>query len=143
MQNRAKTDLIYAELTEKVIGILFEVYNTLGHGHPEKTYQRAIAVALGEANLSFIEQLYVPVIFKGKVVGKNYLDFLIEDKLVLEIKKGDYFVKAHIDQVYQYLVSKNLKLGLLAYFAPKSVHFKRIVNLPDIRISVPIRNPQS
>jgi len=122
-------EFIYEDLSYKIIGILFEVYNTLGHGHPEKTYQRAIAVALLEAGLKFIEQLYAPVVFQGKVVGKNYFDFLIENKVVLEIKKGDYFVKSHIDQVYQYLVSKNLQLGILAYFAPKTVHLKRVVNL--------------
>jgi GxxExxY protein len=131
MENKTKIDhrYIYSELSYKIIGALFEVYNTLGHGHPEKTYQRAVAVALKKAGLKFVEQLYVPVVFGGKVVGKNYFDFLIEDKIVLEIKRGDYFVKAHIEQVYQYLISKNLKLGILAYFAPRTVHIKRVVNL--------------
>ena len=50
---------------------------------------------------------------------------LTDDK----IKKGDYFVKSHIEQVYKYLVSKNLQLGILAYFAPKTVHIKRVINL--------------
>lgn len=61
----------------------------------------------------------------------NFFDFLIEDKIVLELKKGDRFSKTHIDQVNQYLVSKNLKLGILAYFAPNKVHYKRIVNLKN------------
>ncbi|MBL8030554.1 MAG: GxxExxY protein [Candidatus Doudnabacteria bacterium] len=56
---------------------------------------------------------------------------MIEDKIVLELKKGDRFSKTHIDQVNQYLVSKNLKLGILAYFAPNKVHYKRIVNLKN------------
>lgn len=124
-----KKDLIYSDLSGKVIGILLNVYNTLGHGHPEKTYQKALAVAFKNAEIKFVEQLYSPVMFQDKVVGKNYFDFLIEDVLVLEIKRGDYFVKSHIDQVFQYLVSKNLKLGLLAYFAPRKVHIKRVVNL--------------
>jgi len=54
--------------------------------------------------------------------------------VVLEIKRGDYFSKVYIDQVYQYLASNNLQLGLLAYFAPRRVHWKRIVNIhPYIR----------
>ena len=57
------------------------------------------------------------------------IDFIIEDKIVLELKKGNRFVKAHIDQVYEYLVSNNLKLGILSYFAPRNLHYKRIVNL--------------
>jgi GxxExxY protein len=133
--NRAKKNIIYADLSGKVIGILLDVHNQLGHGHPEKTYQRALALAFKKEDLKFIEQLYSPVLYLDKVVGRNYFDFLIEDVLVLEIKKGDYFVKSHIEQVYKYLVSKNLQLGILAYFAPKTVHLKRIVNLtgPYIR----------
>jgi GxxExxY protein len=108
---------------------LFEVYNSLGYGHLEKVYQRAIAMALKAAGIKFVEQLYVSIMFNGKNVGKNYFDFLIEGKIVLEIKKGDYFSKSHIDQVYQYLIGKNLQLGILAYFAPRTVHIKRVVNL--------------
>ena len=129
MQTENKAELIYSEISYKIIGVLFEVYNQLGHGHPESTYQKAVAVGLKKSNFTFSEQLYVPVSFKGEKVGKNFLDFLIDGKIVLEIKRGDYFVKSHIDQVYQYLVSKDLKLGILAYFAPRTVHLKRIVNI--------------
>ncbi len=121
--------LVHQQLSYKIIGVIFDVYNTLGHGHPEMVYQRALEIAFTNANTPYKEQLYSPVIFSGKVVGKNFFDFLINDVVVLEIKKGNYFVRAHIDQVYQYLISKNLELGILAYFAPKTVHIKRIVNL--------------
>jgi len=124
-----KIELIYEDLSRKVIGILFNVYNTLGYGHPEKTYQKALAAAFRQANINFKEQLYSPVYFNGELVGKNYFDFEVEDKMVVEIKKGNHFSKIHIDQVYQYLISKKLKLGLLAYFAPTRVHWKRVVNL--------------
>lgn len=99
-------NLLYADLTGKVIGILFDVYNTLGHGLQEKVYQKAVAVALESAGIKFKEQLYAPMTYLGKRVGSNFFDFLIEDKLVLELKKGDRFVKSHIDQVYQYLEVK-------------------------------------
>ncbi len=130
-KNKARKDIIYADLSGQIIGVLLDVYNQLGHGYPEKTYQKAVALAFTKAGLKHIEQLYVPVIFDGKVVGKNYFDFLVEDKVVVEIKRGDYFVKSHIDQVNKYLISKNLKLGILAYFAPRTVHLKRVVNLGD------------
>lgn len=124
-----KSDLVYPELSFQIVGILFEVYNQLGYGFAEKVYQRAIAAGLKNAKLKFGEQVYAPVSFQGTVVSSGYLDFLIEDMVVLEIKKGDRFSKAHIDQVYQYLVSKNLKLGILAYVTPKKLHFKRILNI--------------
>ena len=129
MPIKTKEHLIYSDLSGKIIGIVLDVRNQLGHGHPEKTYQKALAIAFAKAGLVFVEQLYAPVIFEEKVIGKNYFDFFIEEKIVLEIKKGNYFVKTHIDQVYKYLVSKNIKLGILVYFAPKAVHLKRVVNL--------------
>src|SRR3989344_5402396 len=132
MQNKKQkidAKYVYSELSYRIIGILFDVYNTLGHGHAESVYQKAVALAFSKEGVKFAEQLYAPVVYREKVVGKNYFDFLIEDKIVLEIKKGNYFVKSHIEQVYKYLVSKNLQLGLLVYFAPKTVHIKRVVNL--------------
>lgn len=124
-----REDLVYKDLCYKVVGVLMSVYNTLGYGHPEKTYQSAVALAFKKEGLEFVEQLYVPVTYQDKVVGKNYFDFLVDGKVVLEIKKGDHFSKVHIEQVYKYLVANKLQLGILAYFAPRVVHWKRIVNL--------------
>lgn len=124
-----RPDLVHPEVSFKIINALFQVHNELGYGFSEKTYQKAVAIALKKLGLTFNEQVYAPVSFQGQQVAKGFLDFLIEGQVVLEIKKGDRFSKTHIDQVYQYLVSKNLKLGIIAYFTPKKVHFKRIVNL--------------
>ena len=126
---RYRKDLLYPELSYQVVGILFDVYNQLGHGYAEKTYQKAIAEALKQSKLRFKEQVFAPVSYRGTTVATNYFDFLIDNRLVLEIKKGDRFAKTHIDQLYQYLVNKKLKLGILAYFAPTKIHFKRIVNI--------------
>lgn len=124
-----RADLLYPELSYQIVGILFDVYNQLGYGFSEKTYQKAIATALRGSKLKHREQVYAPVSYRGEKVAVNYFDFLIDDKIVLEIKKGDHFAKAHIDQLYQYLKNQNIKLGILAYFAPRNIHFKRIVNL--------------
>jgi GxxExxY protein len=124
-----RDDLVLPDLSYKIVGVLLNVYGQLGYGLYEKTYQRAVAVSLGQESLKFVEQLYVPIIFEGKVVGKNYLDFLVEDKVAIELKRGDKFVKAHIDQLYNYLVANYLELGILVYFGPQRLHYKRIVNL--------------
>jgi len=84
---------------------------------------------LKNAGYKFQEQVYSPIFYNGKRVGANYFDFLVEDKIILELKKGDVFAKLHIDQVYQYLVNENLKLGILVYFTPRKVHYKSIINL--------------
>lgn len=128
-QRKKREDLVYYDECYKIIGVVMDVYNELGYGYEEKTYQKATAMALKTAGFKFTEQLYAPVLFEKKVIGKNFFDFLIEGIIVLEIKKGDHFSNAHIKQVSQYLIAKKLKLGLLVYFAPRGIHYKRIVNL--------------
>ncbi len=68
-------NLLYPELSYKIVGVLSDVYNELGYGHPEKTYQKAIAVKLKNSSLQFAEQLYAPVLIDGVVIGKNFFDF--------------------------------------------------------------------
>ncbi len=127
-KNLKRKDLIHPDLSYKIVGILFEVYNNLGSGYHEKCYQRAIAEMLKKYNLSFQEQAYTPVTFQGQKVGIYYLDFLIDNKVILEIKKGDRFSKKHIDQVLSYLKGKHLKLGIIANFGLSDLKFKRIIN---------------
>lgn len=124
-----KGKLVYADLTFKIIGVLFDVFNTLGYGYKEIYYQRALARGFKEAGFKFQEQVSVPVLYKGERIGIHRFDFLLEDKVVLEIKQGDHFARPHIQQLYGYLVSKNLAVGLLVYFSSRGLKFKRIVNL--------------
>lgn len=124
-----RQDLVYPDLSFKIVGVLLNVYGQLGYGLYEKAYQKAVAIGLHKENLKFIEQLYAPIIFEGVVVSKNYLDFVVEGSVALELKRGDKFVKAHIDQLYNYLVAHNLKLGILVYFGPQQLHYKRILNI--------------
>ena len=129
VQKNKREDLVYYDECYRIIGIVMSVYNQLGYGYDEKTYQKAVAIALRNAGFKFVEQFYSPVIFEGKVIDKNFLDFLIDGIIILELKRGNHFSTAHIKQVYEYLVIKKLKLGLLVYFAPQGIHYKRIVNL--------------
>ena len=123
-----RKDLIYPELSYQIVGVLFEVWNKLGPGHHENYYQKAVTIGLKNCNLNFREQVYIPLNFKGERVGSYYLDFVIENKIVLEIKKGDRFSRTHIEQVLSYLKASNLKLGILANFGSKGVKIQRIIN---------------
>jgi len=67
-------------------------------------------------------------IYDNKLIGKRILDFLVEEKIVVEIKKGNRFSKPHIDQVLEYLKINNLKLAILINFGSEGVMFKRIIN---------------
>jgi len=124
-----KSKIVYPELSYKIVGILFEVYNQLGSGHQEKYYQRAIEVAFKENNFVFKRQLPLDINFKNNKIGKYFLDFLIENKIVLEIKRGNYFPKKNIEQVYAYLKITGLKLAILANFTSTGIKFHRILNL--------------
>jgi GxxExxY protein len=122
-------DIIYKDLSYKIIGIAYNIFNELGPGHKEKYYQNAFALAFKNENIKFQRETYTPLIFNNKVIGKYFLDFEIEEKIVLEIKRGERISRRDIEQLYTYLKSKNLKLGLLIRFTEQGAIAKRIVNL--------------
>lgn len=124
-----RQDLIYPELSYQIVGILFEVYKHLGSKYQEKYYQRAVADELKRCDLSFIEQAKTPLKYKNKTIGSYSLDFLVENKIALEIKKDNNFSHRNIEQVVAYLKALNLKLGILANFTTKGLMFKRILNI--------------
>ncbi|MDP2741786.1 MAG: GxxExxY protein [bacterium] len=124
-----RTDLVYPELSYQIVGVLFTVFNALGYGYREKYYQRAIQEELKKLQMPFQEQISFPVVFKGQIIGRQIFDFLIDKKVVLEIKRGNFFSKTDIVQTTGYLKTANLKLGILARFSSKGLKFKRIINI--------------
>jgi GxxExxY protein len=129
MNKLVREDLLYPELSYQIIGCAYDIYNELGPVHQEKYYQRALAQILKQRNIPFEEQVYSPLKFQGKVIGKLFLDFLIEKKVIVELKKGNYYSKRHIDQVLEYLRTSNLQLAIIINFGSDKVSYKRIVNL--------------
>lgn len=121
--------VIYPELSYKIVGILFEVWGEIGYSHKEKYIQKAIVKALEKNNISFKREVKTDLKFKDDKIGMYFLDFLIENKIVLEIKKREHFSKNDIEQVYAYLKATGLKLGIVAHFTKGGVKFKRILNL--------------
>lgn len=103
---KKRDDFIYPELSFKIVGILFETYNQLGFGRHEKHYQRAIAKLFKDNNIKFTEQTYFPIKINEEKIGNYYLDFLVENKIVLEIKKDTEFRRKNIEQVYNLLIRK-------------------------------------
>ncbi|HWR00082.1 MAG TPA: GxxExxY protein [Candidatus Methylomirabilis sp.] len=128
-----KTKIVYPELSYRVVGALFDVFNDIGYGHRERIYQRAVANRLRELNIPSKEQLPTNVVFHGLPTGNHYLDFLIDEKLVLELKQGHRIQRIAIDQVNGYLRSTKLALGIIATFMPHGVTFMRLLNLPDFK----------
>jgi GxxExxY protein len=124
-----RQDLLYADLTDKIIKAAFEVYKCLGDDLLEKYYQKALAIELKKLGLLFQEQVMVPLIYNGVSIGRYFLDFVVENKVAVELKKDNNFGKKNIDQLYSYLKVQDLQLGLLINFTKTGVKIKRIVNL--------------
>jgi len=124
----AEEKVIFKELSYEIVGILFEVYNELGYGYKEKYYERAVAQCLTERKIPFKEQAPYVVKFKDKIIGRNYLDFLVDNKIVLELKKGNHFSKKYMNQVKDYLKVTGLKLAILANFTSTGVKTFRVLN---------------
>ena len=122
-----RNDLLYPDLSFKIVGVLIDVYKQLGPGHQEKYYQKAVSLGLVKAKLKFTEQKHVPLQFDGIDVGRYFLDFLIEDKIILELKKGEFIPKETFDQVKGYITVLNLQLAIIANFTLHGVFYKRII----------------
>ena len=124
-----RNDLVYPELSYEIIGCAYEVFDGLGAGHSEKTYQKAFAIELKRKSILFKEQVYYAVKFKDEVVGKGFLDFEVDGKIIVELKKNVHFSKVHLEQVLNYLKISKLKLGILITFTNDGIKHKRIINI--------------
>ena len=119
--------LIHGELSYKLIGILYKIYNTIGGGFQEKYYQRAIKNVLTKEKIQFLEQVRVDFDLLGTNIGRYYIDFVIDRKIVLEIKVRNIFSKRDIKQVLGYLKKTGIEVGILASFTSDGIKLKRIL----------------
>ncbi|MFA5158248.1 MAG: GxxExxY protein [Patescibacteria group bacterium] len=117
-----------SNLTEKLIKISFDVFNQLGYGLPERVYQKAFAVELTRHHLEFKRECYGKIDFNGVIVGKYFIDFLVEDKVAVELKVRNEIYQTHINQLLNYIKAQNLAVGLLLAFSKGGVKIKRLVN---------------
>ena len=118
-------DFKHGDLTEKVIGVFFDVYNELGFGFLESVYHRALLIAIAEAGLKAETSVALPVFFRGHVVGEFVADILVESVVILELKAADALVSPHDSQLLNYLKATDCEVGLLLNFGPKP-KFKRL-----------------
>ena len=128
MERSKKKELIYPELSYQLNGILFMCHNKLGRYRSEKEYGDFLEKAFKNYNIDFEREKSIPPFFKGEQPRRNIVDFVIDNKILLELKtkliisKDDYF------QMQRYLEAYNYKLGVIANFRQKYLRPKRIVN---------------
>jgi GxxExxY protein len=123
------TELIHKEITEKIIGASFEVHKFLGNGFQEVIYQRALAWEFEQVELSFHREIEQEIFYKhlSEPIGLRRADFVVEGKVLVELKAVIELEDVHLAQVLNYLKAYKLKVGLLINFGSKSLTFKRLV----------------
>ena len=116
----------HKELTYKIIGVYFDVYNELGHGFLESVYQRSLGLALESAGLTVRNYVKIPVWFRGQRVGMFEGDMLVEDLVLLELKSARCLDRSHYSQILNYLRATDIEVGILLNFGLKP-EYKRLV----------------
>jgi GxxExxY protein len=121
-------ELIYGDISYKINGILFNVHNELGRYCNEKQYSDAIEKKLAESGLVYEREKILPPSFDGEAKGRNRIDFLIQNKIILEIKAKNIVGREDYYQSRRYLGALKVKLALIVNFRSKELRIKRILN---------------
>jgi GxxExxY protein len=123
----AKGEMIYPDLSYRVVGCALAVYRELGFGFLEKVYENALMVALHQAGLHALQQVSIEVPFRDVIVGRYTADIVVEEKILLELKSCDDISPAHMAQTLNYLKATGLRLGVVLNLAKGDMHFRRVV----------------
>jgi GxxExxY protein len=118
--------LKHSELTDKIIGAFYEVYNELGYGFLESTYSEAMVIALEQLGYRAVREVPVPVWFRGRKVGQYFADMVVDDRILLELKAARTLERAHEAQLLHYLRATEIEVGLLLNFGLRP-QFRRLL----------------
>ena len=109
----------HTALTKQIIGIFYEVYNTLGHGFLEKVYENATALRLRKAGFNVTQQQPIRVFFDGEMIGEYFADLVVNDLIIVELKAAKDLAEEHEAQLLNYLKASEYEVGLLFNFGPR------------------------
>ncbi len=120
--------MINDDLTYQIIGCAMKVHNTLGSGFQEVIYQRCLAIEFKRAGIAFGREVEQTIYYDGIAVGTRRADFIVADRVVVELKALTALEKVHIAQAKNYVVAYGFEIGLLVNFGAESLDYKRIFN---------------
>ncbi len=121
----ATEKLLYKDLSYKIVGCFYEVYNELGPAHKEQIYHEALKIVFAEKGIEYKEKRRLRIKFKGKEIGIYEPDFIIEDKIIIEIKSVLNMPKVFEKQLYYYLRGTDYKIGYLVNFGNENIDIRR------------------
>jgi GxxExxY protein len=117
----------HKELTERIIGCAYQVYNKMGFGFLESVYEKCLMIELKKAGLAAESQVPIHVEYDGEVVGDFIADILVADVVILELKSVRRIIRAHEVQLVNYLTATHKETGLILNFSEAKVEVKRKV----------------
>lgn len=125
MSKKILENLVYKDLAYVVVGCFYEVYNQLGPGFKELIYHTALATEFSLKDIAFEEEKKISILYKDKNVGSYTPDFLIDGKIIVEIKAVDMMPKLYETQLYYYLKGTQYKLGYIVNFGSSKIDIRR------------------
>jgi GxxExxY protein len=132
LRSRKPKPMEHEDITRKVIGCAYRVYNAMGFGFLESVYEKCLLIELKKAGLRVQTQVSIPVKYEGQSVGDFTADMVVEDRVIVELKSLQRLIKAHEIQLVNYLVATGIPVGLLINFGENKVDVKRKVRqLPN------------
>ncbi len=122
-----KDEFLYRDLTYDIRKAFFNVYNELGSGHKEDVYQKALIQEFNQIQIHYTCEVNLNVYYKGVIVGHYRPDFVIDNKIIIELKAVEFMPKLFEEQLVHYLKSTGYKLGLLVNFGGQRLIIKRLI----------------
>jgi GxxExxY protein len=120
--------MLYKEITEKIIAASMNVHSALGSGFQEVIYQRALEIEMTSMQMKFEREKELPIFYKNIQVGTRRVDFLVESKIMVELKATVELSNSNLAQAINYLEAYKVEIGLLINFGTPSLQFKRVHN---------------
>ena len=120
----------YEEITHKIIGAAYQVFNQLGFGFLESVYQKAMIIELAKHKLKVESEKPLQVFYDDQIVGDFSADLFVENAIIVELKSLQNLAKSHEVQLVNYLNGLNKEIGLLINFGPSGVEVKRKYRKP-------------
>lgn len=117
--------ILYKDLSYSLVGCFYKVYNILGPGHKEDIYHKALKIEFDKQGVNYISKKRLKIEYEDKEVGIYEPDFIIEDKIITEIKSVLYMPKVYELQLYYYLKGSRYRLGYMVNFGSDKIDIKR------------------
>ena len=128
------SELLYQELSYRIIGLFYKVHKKLGCGFPEKIYQGALEIELKKENIPFEKEKEFNVVYEDQITGRFRLDMIIDGKIVIELKALERLPRVFREQLISYLKATPYELGFLVNFGTPKLEYVRIIRSKPLSV---------